>query len=154
GARRVRLVLTEARLDDVASSRVTLAQTFRLVGGERRMEGYTARVAFSAILRDLDGLEKVLTGVIEAGVDEVTGVELGTSRLKQLRAQARQEAVAAAREKADNYADAAGVRLGKVLHIEDINPDRLRGREGHFTGGAIHDAPSSGLEPGVISVGG
>ena len=25
------------------------------------------------------------------------------------------------------------MKLGKVLHIEDVNPDRLRGREGHVT---------------------
>ena len=152
-AQRVRAVLGAEHLDEVTSSRVTLTQTIRFVAGEQRLEGYTATVGFSAILRDLERIEAVLTGVIDAGADKVTAVELGTTSLKELRQRARQEAVAAAREKAENYAQAAGVKLGRVLHIEDVDPERLRGSEGHFARGGASDTPHA-LEPGLLSIGG
>lgn len=56
-----------------------------------------------------------------------------TSRLAEVRAQSRHNAVAAARAKAELYAQAAGMRLGRVLHIEDVDPNVLRGGEGHNT---------------------
>jgi uncharacterized protein YggE len=45
---------------------------------------------------------------------------------------ARRLAIAAAQEKAQIYANAAGVSIGHVLHIQDVNPQVLQGRgEGH-----------------------
>jgi hypothetical protein len=45
--------------------------------------------------------------------------------LKELRADARKQAVVAAREKAELYCREAGVAVGKVIAIEDSNPDQL-----------------------------
>lgn len=46
---------------------------------------------------------------------------------KFLRAEARRAAVAAARRKAELYAGEAGVRLGAIVHIEDEDPEQVRG---------------------------
>jgi hypothetical protein len=64
--------------------------------------------------------------------------------------------VAAAREKAENYCRAAGVSLGTVLHMEDVNPGVLRGTgEGHTSSEAPSDdaGPERALAPGSIIVG-
>lgn len=47
------------------------------------------------------------------------------------RAEARRQAITAAREKAEVYSAAAGVEVGEVIQIEDINPDQLQGRKWH-----------------------
>jgi uncharacterized protein YggE len=76
--------------------------------------------------------------------------------LKQLRAEARRRAVSAAREKAELYRTAAGVSLGGVLAIEDVNPELLSGRsEGHTyrEPHPVEDAGEPGaIDPGAISV--
>jgi len=154
-ARAVRTYLAEVGVGDVQSSRITLTQSFRYVGGEQRFLGYAATVAFHVLLRDLDRMEDVLTGVIGAGANEIDAVEFQTSRLKEIRAQARRRAVAAAREKAALYCEAADVTLGPVMHIEDINPEQLRGREGHTVQATQADdaeAPRA-VAPGSIAVG-
>ena len=64
--------------------------------------------------------------------------------------------MAAAREKAENYCRAAGVSLGGVLHMEDINPGVLRGTgEGHTSSEVSSDdaGPERALAPGSIVVG-
>jgi uncharacterized protein YggE len=63
--------------------------------------------------------------------------------------------VAAAREKADVYCRAAGVSVGGVVSIEDVNPNVVRGSgEGStITEVAFDDAgPERALSPGSIIV--
>jgi uncharacterized protein YggE len=152
----VRAYLAQAGFDDVGSSRVTLAESFRYLDGENRFEGYVAKVTFQVLLHDLDRIEEILVGVTDAGANHVEKVDLQTSRLKELRAEARQRAVAAAREKAEGYCQAAGVSLGPVIHIEDASPTRLRGApEGHVARETPPDdeGPLRAFDPGSIVVG-
>ncbi|MFK0044321.1 SIMPL domain-containing protein [Streptomyces sp. NPDC090741] len=86
-------------------------------GNERKFLGYECTAAFVIELRELDILETVLVDAVEAGANQVAGVEFNVSTKKELRARARTAAVAAAREKAALYAEAGGVRLGPVIHI-------------------------------------
>ena len=151
----VRKYLEQAKVGEVGTSRVNIAQTFRYISNENKFVGYTAKVAFHVLLRQLDSMEDVLSGIVDAGVNEIASVDFQTTRLKEIRAEARRRAVDAAREKAENYCNAAQVNLGKVIHIEDVNPDSLRGREGHV----VHQPqPDDGgeikvFDPGSITVG-
>jgi hypothetical protein len=77
------------------------------------------------LLRNLDQLEDILTDVVDTGARQVNFVEFQTSKLKEIRANARRQAVKAAREKAELYCNAAGAKLGPVIYIEDVNPDNL-----------------------------
>ena len=108
---------------ETSSSHISLSQTWDYSGAKQKFVGYTARVGFHTLLYDLDQLESLLIGIVDSGANEIGGVNFQTSRLKELRSEARRKAVEAAREKAENYCLAAQVRLGKVLHIEDVNPD-------------------------------
>lgn len=151
----VRKYLEQAKVGEIGTSRVNISQTFRYISNENKFIGYTARVAFHVLLRQLDKMEDVLSGIVDAGVNEITNVDFQTTRLKEIRAEARRRAISAAREKAENYCDAAQVSLGKVIHIEDVNPDTLRGREGHVSYEIQPD--DSGeikvFDPGSITVG-
>lgn len=135
------------------SSRITLSQEFRFIQGEQRFLGYKARIAYTISLRDLDQLENLLTGLISAGANELTSVTFETTRLKEIRADARREAVSAAREKAELYCRAVGVSVGKVIAINDANPDQLTGaREGHMIAGGT-TAGDKAIDPAMISIG-
>ena len=124
----VRAYLSQAGVGDVASSRITLSRTFEYVNQRQQPTGYSANVSFNVVLSDLDRMEEVLAGVVDAGVTEIGSVEFRTARLKEFRAEAHRRAVAAAREKAAIYCQAAGVSLGAVVSLEDVNPVVLRAR--------------------------
>ena len=121
---------------ETSSSRISLSQTWDYTGITRKLMGYTAKADFSALLYDLEQLENFLVGLVDAGVNEISDVNFQTSRLKELRSEARRKAVEAAVSKAQNYCLAAQIKLGSVLHIEDVNPDTLdifgRGYQGHM----------------------
>ncbi len=154
-AQAVRAFLTGEQIRDVGSSRVSLSSEFAYQEGEHRFIGYAAKIDFNVLLRELERMEDILSGVIDAGATSISSVEFQTSQLKKVRADARKRAIVAAWEKAEVYCQAAGVILGKVMHIEDINPDRLRGREGHLVREPVVDdeGPIQAIDPGSISVG-
>lgn len=155
-AQKVAEFLRKAKTPDVGTSRISLSQEFRYTGGESKFIGYQATVDFSIVIRELDRIEEVLSGLVESGANELKSLSLQTTRLKELRAEVRRMAVAAAREKALIYAEAAGIELGEVIHIEDVNPNVLQGRgEGHVRREPVvdNDMAKQSLDPGSIDVG-
>jgi uncharacterized protein YggE len=94
--------------------------------------------------------EAFLVEVVAAGVNEVGDVQFDVKVKRELRAQARKAAVVAAREKAEVYAEAAEVRVGRVLHITDVDSDGLRTFRSH--GQVVGNDGDGALTPGMISV--
>jgi len=150
--------LRKAPVKESGLSKISLSQTYRLVNNERRPIGYTARIGLTVVVSQLDQIERVLSGLVDAGADEITATEFHTVKLKELRARACELAVNAAREKAGIYAAAAKVAVGDVLHIQDINPNVLR-QEFHAVRGVaqqelVDDEPEQdSLDPSAIQVG-
>ena len=149
--------LAQAGIENVGSSRINLTQSFRYVGGENTFLGYEAEVTFNLTLTDLDRMEEILVGVVDEGVNKIH-VDFRTTRLKELRTDARRRAIAAAREKAEVYCEVAGVTLGSVLHIEDVNPDQvLRGYEQNqsiLRSQVLDEGSARAFNPGNIAVNG
>lgn len=68
-------------------------------------------------LRDLNGAGGVLDQLIQVGANRIYNVQLALSDASSLLSQARQQAVANARAKAKELADAAGMFLGNAITI-------------------------------------
>ncbi|MFJ8233984.1 SIMPL domain-containing protein [Streptomyces sp. NPDC094448] len=134
----------------VSVSRLDLESSWSY-GGDRKFLGYECTAAFVIELRELDALETVLVDVVEAGANNVRDVEFDVSTKKELRARARTAAVAAAREKAALYAEAAGVLLGPVVHIKDVDSEQVQNsRGGHRQSGG--SGADGDLAPGKVTV--
>lgn len=152
--------LRKAEVEDSGLSRMSLSQQYRFVNSERRPIGYLARIGLTVVLRQLDHTEGIVSGLIEAGADEITAIEFHTAKLKELRARARELAMFAAREKAEIYAAAGKISIGEILHIQDVNPNIL---QQEFHGGPVRgpiqpeivdSEPEQGLlDPSAIQVG-
>ena len=140
---------------DVQTSVVNLSADWHGYGKERVFLGYEARTSLTVRLTNLRRFEEILAGVVQAGANQIQGTEFQTTRLLDLRAQARRGAFAAARRKGELYAEEAGVRLGEVLHVEDVNPDAVRGRGGHGADASALESDDDGTQastPGSIQV--
>ncbi len=156
-AQAVTAYLHKSAFKDFGSSRITLSQEFRYHNGDNKFVGYQAKIEFNVVLREMDKVDTVLSGLIAAGANTLTSVTFQTTRLKELRADARRRAMVAAREKAELYCAAAGVGIGPVVSIQDINPESLTGRsEGHTYREAapVDDSGEPGaIDPGAITIG-
>lgn len=130
GAARVRAALQALGVADrdVRDSDTSLAEEWVGMNADRRMAGYRATVGFHVLVRSFGLVEPVLVAVVDAGADRILSVHSKTTRIKELRIEARQRALRAAQAKAEQYVGAAGARLGAVVHIEDVNPDETQRR--------------------------
>ena len=81
--------------------------------------GYSVSNTVTARLRDLDGLGEVLDNAVRAGANQIQGIVFEVSKADELADDARRQAFAAARRKAELYAAAAGVTLGPVISISE-----------------------------------
>jgi hypothetical protein len=85
--------------------------------GEGKIVGYWTDNAVVVTLREVDQLSDVLTAALEAGATTVDDLTFTTTRLRELRDEARSLAVKAAMEKAHALAGTADVTVGEVQTI-------------------------------------
>ncbi|WP_067463653.1 SIMPL domain-containing protein [Actinomadura macra] len=134
----------------VSPSRLKLATHYEYSPAHetRRKAGFKCEAEYEIETRAIESLQQLLIDVVDAGVDQINGIEFDVRAKRTLRAQARRDAVGAARAKAALYADAAGIKLGRVLHIEDVDPERLK----IYSHGGVHGGVEEDFAPGQIVI--
>jgi hypothetical protein len=154
GAQAVRAALSAAKVPDrdVHASQITLAQEFEHSGSTRKFSGYRARIGIRIVLADVAQTENVLITAVDHGADVIQRVSFGTRQLRSYRASAREGALAAASAKGQLYARAAGVRLGAVIHVEDVNPEETN-RRGYASHAPDADLSADSDDDGSYSPG-
>ncbi len=81
--------------------------------------GFTASNNVTVRLRDLDNAGAVIDQAVQSGANSLGGISFAFSDSKPLMDEARKKAVADAKAKATLLTDAAGVRLGKLVTIQE-----------------------------------
>lgn len=90
--------------------------------GTARLTGFQVTNRVTVTIRDVDSLPAILDRAIAAGANEMSGIEFIVTEQSKMLDQARSEAIADARRKAELYAQAAGARLGPVISIAEDGP--------------------------------
>jgi uncharacterized protein YggE len=117
---------------DVQTSNFSVAPQYkRGPHGEQLPEivGYQVGNAVRVKVRKLDALGQVLDDVVQQGANQVHGVSFAVAEPTPLLDEARRQAMADARRKAELYAREAGVAVGRVLLIQEQAP--------HLPGGLV-----------------
>jgi uncharacterized protein len=155
-AQQLQAYFSSAHIKDAGSSRISLMDVFEHKSGESKFAGYETKVEYRVIISELSRLEEILAGIVDAGVNHIRSVDFQTTRLKEIRVEARRQAVIAAREKAEVYCEAAGIELGEVIHIEDLTPDQRQRTRYHVQGESSIDDndDAQAFDPGNIAVSG
>jgi uncharacterized protein YggE len=105
---------------DVQTSRLSLQPQYDTgKGGPPRLLGFQVTNQVNVKVHDISSLPNVLDKAIAAGANEMSGIEFFVSEQSKLLDEARDEAIADARRKAELYAKAAGGTLGKVVAITE-----------------------------------
>jgi uncharacterized protein YggE len=84
-----------------------------------RVSYFVAAQTLTITVRDLSKLDTLLEALIKAGGNRIDSIGYETSDLRKYRDQAREQAVKAAREKAEALAKALGQDIGKAQSIEE-----------------------------------
>jgi hypothetical protein len=125
---------------DIQTSRLSLQPQYDPnKSGTARLTGFQATNQVTVKIRDIDKLAIVLDRAIASGANEMSGIEFMVSEQSKMLDQARDEAIADARRKAELYAKAAGAKLGKVVSISE-------------EGGAPQPRPMQALRAGAVPI--
>lgn len=126
-------VLDELRTHDIAERDIQTVN-FRVQPeyrhdrntGEAEMIGYQAGNDVRVRVRDLDRLGVLLDALVTAGSNQLQGISFAIDDTMALLDQARDQAIEDARRRAERYAAAAGVRVGRVLSISEAGAETPR----------------------------
>jgi hypothetical protein len=120
---KVLLALKGAGLDekDYQTSRLSLQPQYSSAksGSSATIVGYRASNRVTIRLRDVTKVANVIDTLVTSGANEIGGINFMVSQASKLLDDARGQAVADARRKAEIYAKAAGVTLGAPLSISE-----------------------------------
>lgn len=121
--------------------------------GAEGISGYRVSNQVSVTIRDIARVSEVLEEVINAGANNIYGVEFILSETAALESQARENALSDAEKRASELAQMSGVELGEILAISEvINPAVPLYRYGMGGGAEAAAAPAPSISPGQISV--
>ncbi|HDY96285.1 MAG TPA: DUF541 domain-containing protein [Sulfitobacter litoralis] len=86
-----------------------------------QVSGYEAGNTVSVTVRDLSKLGQLLDAVVAEGANDFNGLQFGLQDNQAALEQARKDAVSDAMARAQQLADAAGVKLGKVVSMSETS---------------------------------
>ena len=87
---------------------------------DNKSYSYVANQAISIKLDDLKNYEKIMSGLLKAGLNRIDGVQFKSSKMESFMAEARKKAVIDAKSKAKDYANALGQSIGKAISISEL----------------------------------
>jgi uncharacterized protein YggE len=142
---KVLLTLKSAGIDekDIQTSRLSLQPQSapNRSGGPLAIVGYRASNRITIRVRDVSKVANVIDTLVGAGANDVGGINFMVSNASKHLDDAREQALADARRKAEIYAKAAGVTLGTPVSItEESSPGPIAYRR-MAAGMAVSPAP-------------
>lgn len=102
--------------EDVQTKRISLNPVYDY---EKKKYSYNATQTIEILLKDLNQYDALMESLIDAGVNRVSNVEFRSSKVEQLKSEARKQAMLEARKKAEDYVSVLGQKVGKALNISD-----------------------------------
>ncbi len=81
--------------------------------------GYTVTQSVGVKVRDFEKAGDILSGVVQNGANNVSGLQFTIDDPSSVMAKAREQAIEKAKEKAEQIADAGGFSVGRLLGISE-----------------------------------
>jgi uncharacterized protein YggE len=95
---------------------------YHVSGGEPTITGYTASNTVQVTLDDLARIGSVIDSATQAGANHVQGIQFTLRDQDAVRATALREAALRARAEAEVLAGALGLKVVRVLSVEEMSP--------------------------------
>jgi len=136
---------------DVQTTSVSLSPEYRYPRDQApQLTGYTASNTVTVRFRDLDKTGKILDALVAEGANQINGPNLVVDKPEAALDEARARAVAIGRARAEMYARALGLRLARIVSVNETGgyyapppppaPAMMEAR--------MASAPATKIEPG------
>lgn len=92
---------------------------------EDKTYSYVANQSISIHLDDLKSYEKIMSGLLQEGLNRIDGIEFKSSVIEKHITEARRLAVLNARKKATEYAAPLDQKIGKAISINEVETNHF-----------------------------
>lgn len=104
---------------DIKNANYNINPSYDYQSGTQKITGYQANTNLIVKVRDLDKVNGVIDGATASGANEVGGISFDVDDKSKAENQAREQAVADAKKKAESAAKIAGFTLGRVINYQE-----------------------------------
>ncbi|WP_264509906.1 SIMPL domain-containing protein [Flavobacterium sp. N1719] len=119
----------------------------------KKKYAYQASQTLTVTLRDLSKYDELTMGLLDNGINSISGVEFKSTKIEELRSQARKLATQDALKRAQDYVAPLNQKVGKAITINETGGEffpMLKTTNGFANFSA--DAPQETLAIGLIEV--
>jgi uncharacterized protein len=119
-------------------------------GGTPTLKGYTATHVVRVTIDDLARIGDVIDTATQAGANRVPSIQFALRDEESVRTQALREAAVRARAEADSLAAALGLKVNRILTVEEGGPVMVPVRQVAFA--RAESSAATQIQPGAIEV--
>jgi uncharacterized protein YggE len=105
--------------DDIKTTNYSIRPNYDWREGRQRITGYQASTSLSVKVREIDKINEVIDSATANGANQVGSISFDVDDRTKAENEARQEAVAEAKRKAQEAARIAGFKLGKIINYSE-----------------------------------
>ena len=126
-------------------SQTQMMYPIQIETSQPKITGYQVTQSYQAKVRDSEKVSAVVDGLVTAGANQVNSVYFDFDDREEILAEAREEAIADAKDKARKLESQLGIRLGKIINyfeggypgIYSAKGMEMGGGDGYGGGGPI-----------------
>jgi len=138
---------------DIRTSSLRLSPQYRYADGQAPViTGYEAANQVSVRFRDVAKSGAVLDALVAAGANQINGPNLEVDKPEAALDEARTQAIAAARARAELYARAAGLHVKRIVRIGESGADEPSPVRPMMMLQSARKADATPIEPGEQSL--
>jgi uncharacterized protein len=121
-------------------------------GGKPTIVGYQANNTVEIRLNDVSAAGKVIDAATKSGANQIQGVHFSVRDEQKLRGEALAKAAVQARANAEALASSVGLKVIRLVRVEDGEPPRVIPLRAEMMMAKSADAAQTPVEPGEVQV--
>jgi uncharacterized protein YggE len=139
---------------DIRTVNYTLTPQYDQQGNPNQpvLRGYRVQNMVQIKSTNIGGMGALIDDVVSSGATHIFGITFESDNMEALKNQARDQAMANARAKAEQLARDSGVTLGRPTLIEESDTGGVTPQQQNQAPRALAATPSTPIEPGQLQV--
>lgn len=138
---------------DIKTTNYSIRPTYDWNSGKQRITGYAANTNLQVKVRNIDKVNEVIDQATSSGANQVGGISFDVDNKEKAENEARTQAVEQAKKKAQQVAQIAGFKLGKIINYSES--DNNYPRPINYGGGLMLEkaaAPATDIQTGSSEI--
>lgn len=136
---------------DIKTESYSIYPVYDYSGSSQKITGYSASASLSVIIRDIEKVNGIIDTATQNGANQIGALSFEVEDKEKAENEAREQAVAEVKKKAENAAKIAGFSLGKIVNYSESfeglpRPLSLVG------GGVAEKTAPTQIEPGSSQI--